>query len=712
MPNMTDHQKSLAKLDRILRDHKHAEIVNKERLKDNFHAHTVAMISALCGLLESFPSEKCVYIIEAELAELGKRARPEDIVAWIEGVGIFVIEIKSHYIQGIRSFKNNIPQVIYNGSPCAETHFIDQPRSFAYALRGCLEKRLDDENLNVPALYFAGWLPNVSQGDVLSKGAEVNPDKVWLSDMLDKRFFLDRLPNMKNLTNGEGAKRESLPIFVGLFGITSGLRTKIKPRAFIPGTLGHYIDQRNIQLKVMTREQENLAFSPRLLRGPKVIRGVAGSGKTIVLANAVADCLLRSRLKREGTLFETEQSDPRILVLCFNRALAPYLRDLIITCYNDRKPDENWHFPRNSVAVVNIDKFVFDICSSNKIRYKPSEPKIPYIEQLLQNNIECKGIVYKEHFDHVFIDEGQDIELDWYGLIVNLVKSTNDQGPSLIIFYDEAQNLYGIKRPGVGGTPPWKHYLGFSPNPMGLNTIMRTGHRNTNEILSFSFNLLLGVFSFVDPKMLEFSEITSYMKETIPDDPKINHPNAGKPCVEKIGEGSYRINFAIESGPKPFVLEEKGEKTIIKRLTNAIKIHLDQDGDNVDPRDILIMVPHHQHVKKVIEALEQVGIPCRTPIRLKSDNSHGDPRDEELFQEKKVTVSTIHSAKGYTAHICHIVFVEELAQPDTASLEEQQKARALLHVGCTRATLGLYLWGLPCPLIAEAQEALIALDEA
>src|SRR5262249_19065947 len=96
-------------------------------------------------------------------------------------------------------------------------------------------------------------------------------------------------------------------------------------------------------------------------------------------------------------------------------------------------------------------------------------------------------------------------------------------------------------------------------------------------------------------------------------------------------------------------------------------------------------------------------------VRLsRGEGGEADPRDQPLFQPGKVTVSTIKSAKGYTAHVCHVAFVHELDEM-AMTRPGQQPARAELHVACTRATMFLYLWGLPCGLMEEAIKAHYAL---
>jgi len=226
-----------------------------------------------------------------------------------------------------------------------------------------------------------------------------------------------------------------------------------------------------------------------------VIRGVAGSGKTVVLANAVADAFLREARARSETLLE-EREPIQVLVVCFNRVLAPLLHKLIVDCFEQRRAEDDWRFPERRLLVRNIDRYAYGFSRDY------TKPIPDRVRDILASDFADRG-----RFDHVFLDEGQDVKLAWYPLIRALARPRAHDGPSIVAFYDEAQNLYGVKRPGSGDAPPWKELLGAVPNPRGLRTVMRVGHRNTNQILSFSFNLLLGAFAESDPGMVMFSDI-------------------------------------------------------------------------------------------------------------------------------------------------------------------------------------------------------------
>jgi hypothetical protein len=691
-----DNQQQLARLERALKNHPDADIKNLERLRSVKHSHTAAMCKAITSLLVAFNDRKIVILVEVEISALGKKSRPEDFVAWVEDVGIFVLEIKSHTIEGIRRFENNVPQVVYKGKETADTDITDQPRDFAYDLKGQLEKVFSKSDLDLPPLYYAGWLPNVSPEDVAARSESVALDKVWLSDMLQREVFEARLPMMKNISKGTQTKRSSLEPFCKLFGSTSGLRQSYTSRPVDIGTMGHLIDRKNLQLKKLTKEQEDLAFSENLVRGPKVIRGVAGSGKTVVLANAVAEAFLRAMSKSLPLELYSESAEaniPRILVLCYNRVLAPYLGKLIYSCFESRKPESEWIYPRASLEVINIDLYAYRLAQKVGAAYSVEDVS-KTVESILK-----KDLSNIEQYQHIFIDEGQDFDLEWYPLIQKLASDDEELGKSIIVFYDEAQNLYGKKKPGDGDTPPWKNYLGSIPNPRGLSTIMRVGHRNTNQILSFSFNLLLGSFADQNPQMMEFAGISGYEKEKIPEHPSLDHPNAGKFCVERIDERQFKVNFAVDSGPPPVTYRCISEKDMLSGLIKEIESAISPKHENVEPSDVLIMVPYKEHILEITKALSSGGIAVHDPTQK---------RDEGFAQIGKVTISTIKSAKGHTAHVCHVVYVHDL-KIDDVSKERMQENRAQLHVACTRSSLYLHLWGKSCSLMSEAEKARAAL---
>ena len=135
---------------------------------------------------------------------------------------------------------------------------------------------------------------------------------------------------------------------------------------------------------------------------------------------------------------------------------------------------------------------------------------------------------------------------------------------------------------------------------------------------------------------------------------------------------------------------------------------IDPKRGDVNPKDVLIMVPEKAHISIIVSALADRNIKTHTLIKLVGAPSQKDPRDQLFFMDGKVTVSTINAAKGYTAHVCHLAFVHSL-ESDSLKKERRQQSRAQLHVACTRSSLTLDLWGTRSLLMDEAEKALAAI---
>ena len=176
------------------------------------------------------------------------------------------------------------------------------------------------------------------------------------------------------------------------------------------------------------------------------------------------------------------------------------------------------------------------------------------------------------------------------------------------------------------------------------------------------------------------------------------------------------VNFAVSDGPIPNVhpCVTKGE--MLTELAREIERVIDPKRGNVDRADVLVMVPEKRHIEAVVKAIASRNIPTHVPVKLENEKkgagnraSRADPRDLGCFQRDKVTVSTIKSAKGYSAaYICHVAFVHML-DGDAMRKETRQQNRAQLHVACTRSSLFLDLWGMSCSLMNEAEKARAAL---
>lgn len=202
-------------------------------------------------------------------------------------------------------------------------------------------------------------------------------------------------------------------------------------------------------LKIMDIQQEQLARS--LGDGHRIIHGVAGSGKTMILGYR-AEHLARFMQKP-------------ILVLCFNRPLADTLKNkMVLNKLNHKVHVRTFHqWCDQQLNAYNIPR------SRNIDRNQMFAENV----QKVIDHAET-GIIPKGQYDAILIDEGHDFEDEWYKLIVQMVNPNN---PCLLVLYDDAQSIYSKN----------KRKLVFSKvgiRAVGRTVILKLNYRNTKEILT------------------------------------------------------------------------------------------------------------------------------------------------------------------------------------------------------------------------------------
>lgn len=204
-------------------------------------------------------------------------------------------------------------------------------------------------------------------------------------------------------------------------------------------------------VRVMDLHQEQLARS--MGDGHRVIHGVAGSGKTLILGYR---CLHLARAI----------SKP-ILVLCFNITLAARLRCFIAEKGLTEKVKVH-HF--HEWCGLQLTTYHVDTLPGNR----------PVWERQVESVIQAvdQSRIPRAQYGAVMIDEGHDFEQAWLKLVVQMIDPDTN---SLLLLYDDAQSIYQ------------KSSLKFPLSSAGVQargrtTILKLNYRNTREILSFAYD--------------------------------------------------------------------------------------------------------------------------------------------------------------------------------------------------------------------------------
>ncbi len=208
-------------------------------------------------------------------------------------------------------------------------------------------------------------------------------------------------------------------------------------------------------MRVMDLQQEQLARS--LGDGHRVIHGVAGSGKTMILGYR-AEYLAKAH---------TPTSKP-ILILCFNEPLGVKLHSVM-----------NAKGLSGKVHVRHFHKW----CRDQLVAFGQTLPgqvsSKQFVEELVQRVITAvdRKQIPSGQYQAVMIDEGHDFAPEWLKLITQMVDPATN---SLLLLFDDAQSIYDRNR-----TKQFS-FKSVGVQAQGRTTILKINYRNTKQILQIA----------------------------------------------------------------------------------------------------------------------------------------------------------------------------------------------------------------------------------
>lgn len=377
----------------------------------------------------------------------GKRP---DLVVLLPYAGILMIEVlesRATAIHGVRDGR----LLVVDGERERE---VQDPLSRATNFARYLSDRIGAEPRLAPAdrlaVAAAAALPYLSQDAAAAR---------HLGDALPLERCLYRDDIEDGVAGGSGFRRRMMQLLgVGVRDPLSERAESLHRAIIHPDTV---IGSRQLpfpalaraagedELLVLDRKQEALAKT--LGVGHRVIRGAAGSGKTLVLT-------YRARL-----LAETFPGQ-RVLVTCFTRALAGRLRHQLSPWSNITVNNLDALMARARRAAdldpVDYNKFSRDELAERALTALDAQP-----ESIAR-------------YHHVLIDEAQDFPTPALQFAVRLLVEGSD---SLLAVADPVQNIFQTH---------------FTWKAAGINAVGRTrwldqSYRNTREILEYAHNFVM-----------------------------------------------------------------------------------------------------------------------------------------------------------------------------------------------------------------------------
>ncbi|WP_223278493.1 DEAD/DEAH box helicase [Nostoc sp. 'Peltigera membranacea cyanobiont' 232] len=361
-------------------------------------------------------------------------------------------------------------------------------------------------------------------------------------------------------------------------------------------------------LKIMDLQQEQLARS--LGDGHRVIHGVAGSGKTMILAYRCQHL--------------AQVSNKPILVLCFNVSLAAKLRQVVQEDPHKISRIKVRHFHGWCMDLLKK----YDIPRPDSREYQGED----YIEELVQRVITAVDakLIPAGTYGAVMLDEGHDFKPEWLKLIAQMV---NPETNSLLILYDDAQNLYGEKR-----TKKFS-FKSVGIQAQGRTTIFKLNYRNTAQVLGVAY---------------EFAK--EVMTPITGDDDQVV-------LVEPTSAG--------RQGPKPDLIRLPSFKHEVDYLAGRVQQLHERD---IPWNEIAIIYRSNFMGDRIYNDFQQAQIPIEW-VNADSDSRNYHP------DEQSIKLITMYSSKGLEFPV---VFIPGIGYMPHQYNTPEEEAR-LLYVAMTRA---------------------------
>ena len=373
--------------------------------------------------------------------------------------GLLILEVKDWKLSTIRSADKQTWTIIPDGSPKMVENPLEQARQYAHQVVDALKRDpqlTQTEGAHAGNLAFP-WsygvvLTNITRAQF--KAAElhhaIEPHRVLCKDeMLESVDAEDLQSRLWDMFPFMMRGVMSLPML-------DRVRWIMFPQVRVQ-TQGALFDDNDADadlpsiMRVMDLQQEQLARS--LGDGHRVIHGVAGSGKTMILGYR-AEYLARSG----------GPGCKPILILCFNEPLGVKLHSVMAAKgLSDR------------VHVRHFHKW----CHEQIRAFGQTLPaqSAHFFDDLVEAVI--RGVERKQipsgQYQAVLIDEGHDFAPEWLKLVVQMVDPATN---SLLVLYDDAQAIY--KRSRLKFT---LKSVGIKAVGKGYSTILKINYRNTRQIL-------------------------------------------------------------------------------------------------------------------------------------------------------------------------------------------------------------------------------------
>ncbi len=453
----------------------------------------------------------------------------------------------------------------------------------------------------------------------------------------DSTNLVNILQDIKNELNDETLKR----INSAIQKVTSLKPQNKRDNAITDGSRGFILKQ--IEKEIANLDKWQKQASIEVPEGPQRIRGLAGSGKTVVLALKAA-------------YLHTNYPDWKIAITFYTRSLKQQFQELIerfTYAHSENKPD--WSKIEILHAWGSLSEKGIYSEASQKAGIKPvnfqsakeTNPNDPFhfvCEQLI-NEIKDKDIDI-ETYDAILVDEAQDFPDTFFKILYKMAKGDK----KIVWAYDELQSLSGTSMPPIENLFDGNIVSNNFKNEEGKprrDIVLPICYRNTPWAITVAHALGFGIYR-QEGLVQFFDQLELWQDVGYETDKAINYGEEVSLCRSKDSYPEYFDKYITkEDAVQVSTFGSSTEQ--YSELAKSIKDNITKD--ELTPQDIMIILPNAYTAQREYMVISQILNEYDIPSHLA-----GVSTDRDIFHiENSVTVTSIYRAKGNEAAMVYLI---------------------------------------------------------
>ena len=399
----------------------------------------------------------------------------------------------------------------------------------------------------------------------------------------------------------------------------------------------------DIQSQEATFDIEQKKTALVTIEGPQRIRGLAGSGKTIVLTMKAA-------------LYHLQNPEEEILYTYYTKSLYGMIHGLIDRYYRDFSDNKepNW----NKIHILHgwggagVNGVYYQACLDNGVSPITFSSAIGHgmtpfeyvCSQMLDKNIKPK-------YDLTLIDEGQDFPNSFYRLCYKL--SVNKK---IVWAYDDFQNIFDVnlqnEKETFGKDEKGNYYVDFNKmtNPY-RDITLHVCYRNPRVALIFAFSLGLGIYN---DRVLQRLTDNDHWKSLGFNVEKGDSAVGAEMVISRPEENSPSF-MNEEYGFSVRLIKCRSLAEECEEISSMIADDIQKEGLN--PEDICVICLDDRNIRTYYSYMTQLLLD--KGIRV-YDLLNAAYTTTTFYQEGHVTLGTLNKAKGNEAGMVYIMGVDKI----------------------------------------------------